>query len=96
MDGESQERVYLSLLRVWQETHKSQVLSEIPNQERFIEDIQALIKNLKTQLHETKRPSLTLIYQKTLDNIRYMAQDLLRIRKAKILELTKRRQKIEE
>jgi DNA replication initiation complex subunit (GINS family) len=96
MDGESQERIYLSLYRVWQEAHKSQILSEIPNQESFIEQIQSLIQVLKTQLSETKQAPLSLIYQKTLANLRYMAQDLLRLRKAKILNLTQGHQKIDE
>jgi len=81
---------------VWQEAHKSQILSKIPHQESIIEQIQTLIQVLKTQLSENKQGPLSLIYQKTLDNLRYMAQDLLRLRKAKILNLTQGHQKIDE
>jgi DNA replication initiation complex subunit (GINS family) len=91
-----QDQVYSRLYRCWQRENIQKNLTEIPEKECFMEDLRELINELNKNIEKTKNTTIKNIHHKTIENIQFMTKDLLNIREEKILEITRKIQRIDE
>jgi hypothetical protein len=91
-----QEKIYVRLFRTWQMEHKQANLNKIPDKECFMKDLQDLIQFLKKLIADSNKSLFTLVYEKTIQNIRFMVSDLLDLRQEKILKATRNLVKLDE
>ena len=66
MDSQLQDKIYLTLLRIWKQSYQSAKLLPIPKNEYFFKDVQLLVSHLLTQKKLNKISPISSIFQKTL------------------------------
>ncbi|UYP45268.1 hypothetical protein NEF87_001553 [Candidatus Lokiarchaeum ossiferum] len=96
MDSQTQDKIYVNLVKYWRLSYRSQNIIQIPNNDKFIPNIRALVVSIKNQLENSSDKLIQEIFFKTLENINFMVKDLLDARLDRIILRCRRQKKIKE
>lgn len=96
MDSQTQDKIYIALVKYWRLSYKSANLVQILQKEQFIHNIRSLVSNIKVQHENTSDLLIREIYSKSLKNIHFMVRDLLDARLDRIICFCRQQKKINE